>query len=112
MADERFIEPYLKKGISLTEAKYASMIESMDYALGNLMDYIEAKGVENETVILFMSDNGGLSAVARSGEKPIHNAPLNSGKWAIYDGGIRVPMLAYLPKATPANTLETTHLII
>ena len=112
MADERFIEPYLKKGISLTEAKYASMIDSMDYALGNLMDYIEAKGVENETVILFMSDNGGLSAVARAGEKHIHNAPLNSGKGAIYEGGIRVPMLAYWPKVTPANSIETTPLII
>ena len=59
-----------------------------------------------------MSDNGGLSAVARGGEKHTHNLPLKSGKGSIYEGGIRVPMLAYWPNKTQAETVNQTPLII
>ncbi len=112
MANEKYIETYLKKGLSPAEAKYASMIESMDEALGAVLDFIDDKGIEKETVILFMSDNGGLSAVARGGRKHTHNAPLASGKGSIYEGGIRVPMMAYWPGVTQRNTIENTPVII
>jgi arylsulfatase A-like enzyme len=59
-----------------------------------------------------MSDNGGLSAYARGGEKHTHNYPLKSGKGSIYEGGIRVPMLAYWPNITQAETINSTPLII
>jgi arylsulfatase A-like enzyme len=59
-----------------------------------------------------MSDNGGLSAVARGGEKHTHNLPLKSGKGSIYEGGIRVPMLAYWPGKTQEETVNSTPLII
>jgi arylsulfatase A-like enzyme len=88
------------------------MIESMDEALGNVLDYLEVNQIENKTVILFMSDNGGLSAVARGGEKHMHNIPLKSGKGSIYEGGIRVPMLAYWPNKTKPETINTSPLII
>ncbi|MDG2108657.1 MAG: sulfatase [Flavobacteriaceae bacterium] len=112
MANERYVEPYRKMGLEEPEARYASMIESMDKALGNLMEYLEENQLEKNTVILFMSDNGGLSAVARGGEKHTHNIPLKSGKGSIYEGGIRVPMLAYWPNITQAETINSTPLII
>ena len=112
MANDRYVTPYRELGLEEPEARYASMIETMDTALGEVMDYLEDNGLEENTVILFMSDNGGLSAVARGGEKHTHNRPLRSGKGSIYEGGIRVPMLAYWPQKTPANTTDNTPLII
>src|SRR6056300_707904 len=112
MANDRFVDSYRKMGLEEPEARYASMIESMDEALGNVINYLEVNDLVNNTVILFMSDNGGLSAVARGGEKHTHNLPLKSGKGSIYEGGIRVPMLAYWPNKTPKNAINSTPLII
>ncbi|MCK5097707.1 MAG: sulfatase-like hydrolase/transferase, partial [Desulfobacteraceae bacterium] len=89
--DKRFIQKYLDAGLNPTEAKYASMIEAMDMSLGDLMNFIEDKGEADNTIILFMSDNGGLSAVARGGAPHTHNKPLSSGKGSAHEGGIREP---------------------
>lgn len=112
MANERFISHYREMGLEEPEARYASMIESMDEALGKVLDYLKANQLEEDTVVLFISDNGGLSAVARGGEKHTHNYPLKSGKGSIYEGGIRVPMLAYWPNKILPNSVNTTPLII
>ena len=98
--DKRFSDKYKDLGLHPAEIKYASMIESMDYALGSILNNISANNELDNTVIIFMSDNGGLSAVARGGEKHTHNWPLKSGKGSIYEGGIRVPMIVYDPNAT------------
>jgi arylsulfatase A-like enzyme len=91
--DIRFYQKYKDKGMCETEAAYASMLEGMDKSLGDIMDYLEKNNLEENTIILFISDNGGLSAVARGGEPHTHNLPLQSGKGSAYEGGIRVPML-------------------
>ncbi|SMO54232.1 sulfatase [Fodinibius sediminis] len=99
MADRRYYQKYLEAGIDSAEAKYASMIEGMDRSLGQLLKHLEEEEVAKETIILFMSDNGGLSVHSR-GSTPMgtggntHNKPLRSGKGSAYEGGIRVPMIA------------------
>ncbi|WP_234408582.1 sulfatase-like hydrolase/transferase [Marinilabilia salmonicolor] len=60
--DKRFIQKYLDKGLDETEAAYASMIEGMDKSLGDLMTFLDKNNLTENTIILFMSDNGGLSA--------------------------------------------------
>ncbi|MCU4157836.1 sulfatase [Carboxylicivirga sp. A043] len=111
-ADNRFYQKYKSQGLDETEARYASMVEGMDKSLGDLMDYLEQKGIDDNTIILFMSDNGGLSAHARGGELHVHNAPLNSGKGSAYEGGIREPMIVKWPGTVQPKTKCDDYLII
>lgn len=112
MSDDRFVEKYYQMGLDSTEAKYASMIESMDKSLGDLMNYVDEKNIGDNTIILFMADNGGLSAVARGGERHTHNTPLSSGKGSIHEGGIREPMLVKWKGVVEPNSVNSNYLII
>ena len=112
MGDNRFVQKYYEMEMDSTEAKYASMVEGMDKSLGDIMDYLEEKKITENTIVLFMSDNGGLSAVARGGEKHTHNKPLNSGKGSVYEGGIREPMLVKWPGKVAPNTETDQQVII
>ncbi|GAA3554957.1 sulfatase [Snuella lapsa] len=111
-ADNRFEKKYLDAGLDPKEAKYASMVEGMDKSLGDIMDYLEKNNLDENTVILFMSDNGGLSVHARGGEPNTHNKPLNSGKGSAYEGGIREPMLVKWPNKVKPNTVTDKQVII
>ncbi|MBM1106188.1 sulfatase [Aurantibacter crassamenti] len=110
--DPRYYEKYLEKGLDSVEAKYASMVEGMDKSLGDIMDYLEEKEIADNTIILFMSDNGGLSAHSRAGEPHTHNKPLNSGKGSVYEGGIREPMLVKWPEIVAPNSMSDARVII
>ncbi|MBL7965931.1 MAG: sulfatase [Prolixibacteraceae bacterium] len=110
--DHRFYPKYKAMGLPEPEARYASMIESMDKSLGDLMNYLEEKGLTGNTIILFMSDNGGLSAVARGGQLHTHNAPLRSGKGSAYEGGIREPMIVKWPGKVKPALVCNDYLII
>ena len=112
MADKRYEQKYLDAGLHPIEAKYASLIEGMDKSLGDIMDYVEAKGIADNTIILFMSDNGGLSAHGRGGEKHTHNYPLSSGKGSIHEGGIREPMIVKWPGTVKQQSQCDEYVII
>lgn len=73
---------------------YAAMIESMDRAVGKVLTALRENGVEQETIVVFMSDNGGLSTAEGH---PTSNLPLRAGKGWLYEGGIREPMIIYWP---------------
>lgn len=107
-----FYQKYKDMGFDEKEARYASMVEGMDKSLGDLMDYLEEKNLTENTVILFMSDNGGLSAHGRGGTPNMHNKPLNSGKGSAYEGGIREPMIVKWPKVVKPQTVCDDYLII
>ena len=93
-----WVERYRAQGLDETEARYASMIEGMDASLGALLFALDRLGVAENTLILFLSDNGGLCFAGR-GRTPTgtgnytHNAPLRSGKGSAYEGGTRIPMV-------------------
>ena len=103
--DKRFYQNYIDQGLSDTEARYAALVEGMDKSLGDLMDYLDAEGISDDTYILFLSDNGGLSTTPnRGGLAHTQNIPLRMGKGSLYEGGIRIPMIAAGPGISPAST--------
>lgn len=76
---------------------YAGMVEAMDSAIGKVLDTLEESGLEDNTIVIFMSDNGGL---ATSEGHPTSNLPLRAGKGWLYEGGIREPMIIKWPSVT------------
>jgi len=109
--DRRFVQRYRDAGVEGNEAIYASMIESMDESLERILDRLGELGVAEDTIVLFASDNGGLSHGPR-GRTPMdtghytHNWPLRAGKCSAYEGGIRVPMIVSWAKPDPASSLQ------
>jgi arylsulfatase A-like enzyme len=113
MSDKRFYKKYLEAGLNIEEAKYASMIEGMDKSLGDIMDYLKQKNIDKNTIIIFMSDNGGLSlAPPRGGEPHTQNLPLRAGKGSVYEGGIREPMIVKWPGIVKPATVNNQPIII
>ena len=100
----RFIDNYRGKkyasgkDIPEAEAKYASLVQGYDDALGQILNKVEQLGQSENTIVIFTSDNGGLSAharglSARGTGKDTHCWPLREGKGSAYEGGIRVPLI-------------------
>jgi arylsulfatase A-like enzyme len=110
--DSRFIQPYRDAGLDPTEAMYAAMVEGMDKSLGDLRKNLKRHGIEDNTIILFMSDNGGLSASGRGGIRHTHNKPLSSGKGSAHEGGVRVPMIVKWPGVTRSDSICHEYVII
>lgn len=102
---------YLDRPIDQSEVLYASMIEGMDASLGRILDELKRLGVAHQTLVVFYSDNGGLSAVARGKNilgagKDSHNLPLREGKGSAYEGGIRVPAIVSWAEPRRADPLQ------
>jgi len=84
-------------------AVYAGMVQSVDESVGRVLDKLEELGLDDNTVVIFMSDNGGLSTVGREG--PTCNLPLRAGKGWLYEGGIREPMLIKWPGVAKSGSV-------
>jgi arylsulfatase A-like enzyme len=107
--DPRFVQKYLDAGMDEGQARYASMVEGVDKSLGDLLDYLDAKGVADDTIIIFMTDNGGNAEnKSKGGVRFMHNLPLRNGKGSVYEGGVRVPlMVKWKGKVAPATRVNT-----
>jgi arylsulfatase A-like enzyme len=64
------------------------MVSCLDDGVGRLLDAVRSNNIEEETLVIFLSDNGGKHSPAGS---PAKNFPLRGGKGTLFEGGIRVP---------------------
>lgn len=81
---------------------YAAMVSSLDDGVGAIMAEIRAQGLERDTVVIFLSDNG-CAGYIRGG---CTNAPLEAGKGTPWEGGIRVPFIIAAPGRIPAGIVD------
>jgi len=86
-------------------AVYAGMVEAMDQAVGRVLAKLDELGLRENTLVIFTSDNGGLST---SEGWPTSNLPLRAGKGWTYEGGIREPLLVRWPAAVKAGSVVNT----
>ena len=80
------------------------MIESMDDAVGTLLDAVDRLGLADKTIIVFTSDNGGNMYDEVDGTTPTSNRPLRGGKATVFEGGTRVPCVIVWPGITSPDT--------
>ena len=101
-SNPRYADNYADSGKDPTAQAYATLVESMDAALGEVMDHLAEKGIAENTLILFLGDNGGDAPLGPSHE---HNSsfPLRGKKATHYEGGMRTPFIAAWAKPDPRN---------
>lgn len=103
--DKRFYDKYKGRGLDNGQSKYASMVEGVDRSLGEIMDYLDEKGVADNTVIVMYADNGGkCDNLAKGGELHRQNLPLREGKGSCYEGGVREPLIVFWPSHSKAGS--------
>ncbi|MFO0927494.1 MAG: sulfatase [Gemmataceae bacterium] len=90
---------------------YAACIETLDDSVGRLLRRIDALGLRERTIVLFVSDNGGLHVPELREDAVTHNTPYRAGKGFLYEGGLRVPLIVRWPGQVPAGTVVDTPLV-
>ena len=89
-------------------AVYAGMVEAMDLAVGKVLAKLDELGLRDNTLVIFTSDNGGLST---SEGWPTSNLPLRGGKGWLYEGGIREPLIVRWPGVVKAGAVIGTPVV-
>ena len=89
---------------------YAGLLEELDQSVGRIVAAVDAAGLAERTLVVFLSDNGGLEH-EQSGRVVTSNQPLRGEKGTLYEGGIRVPAIARRPGQVPAGSVCTTPVI-
>lgn len=83
---------------------YAAMVHALDQSVGRIVERLDVLGLSDRTVIVFVSDNGGFIG-SFEGQRVTNNAPLRSGKGALYEGGVRVPLIIRAPGTRGAGSV-------
>ena len=105
LVGEKWKQPFLDMGMDKTQASFKGMVANFDWNMGRLLDYLEKESLVDDTVVIFMTDNG-TSAGAKFDKGriygwpivPAENANMRGGKSSAYDGGHRVPLFIRWPQ--------------
>ena len=102
-ADVEYFRALIAPDLNHQNPVYAAMVKSLDESVGRVLAKLSQRGLDQNTLVVFASDNGGYIGIdSRSGQTvPVtNNAPLRSGKGSCYEGGIRVPLIIHWPGVT------------
>jgi len=97
-APDEVIRKYLKPGVDPVMAVRRAMIEVLDTSVGRVREALRERGLEKDTLVVFMSDNGG--------DNQSFNGGLRGTKMTAWEGGIRVPLIASWPGKIPAGSVS------
>lgn len=101
---DALIQKYLERGLPIREARIYGLIERVDTNVGRLLDQLDELGIAKETMVVFTSDNGGVSKHFKSG--------MNGNKASVYEGGVRAPCFIRWPGTIPSGKIvrsQTSH---
>ena len=106
-APEAWVKKALDRGVSFLRSDYVAILEHMDHNIGQLVSVLDELGVAENTLIVFVSDNGGctMEEGAAGGRFPGNNGPLRGGKATTYQGGLNVPFLVNWKGKLPQSGL-------
>lgn len=93
---DKLIKKYVDRGLSMKDARIYAMVEIIDENLGRLFRKLDDLGIAENTIVIFSSDNGGVSSH--------YTAGLRGKKGSVYEGGVRAPLLIRWPNEFKAGT--------
>lgn len=112
-APEEWVNKALDRGVSFLRSDYVAVLEHMDHHIGQLVSVLDELGVDDNTLIVFVSDNGGcvMTGDAPGGRYPANNGPLRGSKASTYQGGLNVPFLMNWKGEIPEGTVSKEHVM-
>jgi hypothetical protein len=113
-APEEFVEPYRKKGLSPAMSRLYGMISHVDFQIGRILSKIAEKKLDEETVIIFMSDNGAIGSSSYPSDfdwRQRNPSQLRGNKGTVYENGIRIPFAIRWPGHIKAQALDQIAIV-
>ena len=104
-SDPRFAHRYINRGKSSQAQAYATLVEGMDKSLGDITNKLEELGIAENTLILFLGDNGGDAPLGKNDEIA-SSAPLKGKKGTGWEGGMRAPFITAWAKPQSSNAIQ------
>jgi arylsulfatase A len=101
----------IQPGVEQKHPVYAGMVEGADDSVGRILKRLDDLKIAEETVIFFLSDNGGLRFEGKATVPITSNLPLRAGKGHLYEGGIRIPWIVRWPGVTRAGAVSDVPVI-
>ncbi|QEG01312.1 Arylsulfatase [Stieleria maiorica] len=101
---DKTLKKYLDRGLPMREARTYGLIDRVDQNIGRLLDALERAGAADNTLVVFTSDNGGVSKFFKGG--------MNGNKASVYEGGVRAPCFVCWPKRIKPGQIvhgQTSH---
>lgn len=105
---DAYADPFRKQGVPEQRSLFYGMIQNFDENLGKLMDSLKQSGIDENTLVIFMGDNGTAAGSTGALDSDGYNAGMRGKKSMVYEGGHRVACFARWPKGLPAGSQVDT----